>query len=66
VSSGRVSFRARVEYSQNGHTSRLRRNATSTITRSGSNLTLLIHTPFRRRSLENAAVTRTSSSLASR
>jgi hypothetical protein len=52
VSSGRVSFRARVEYPHSGHSSRLRRSATSTRTLFGSNRTFLIHTPFRRRSLK--------------
>lgn len=42
-----------------GQRSRRRHSATSTTTRSGSNTTFLTHTPFRPRSLENAAVTRT-------
>ena len=58
-SSGRVSFRARVAYPHSGQTSRRRRSATSTTIRSGSKRTLLTHTPDRRRSLENAVVTRT-------
>jgi hypothetical protein len=61
-----VSRRARVENSHSGQTSRLRRSATSTTTLPGSNLTFLTHTPVRRRSLENAVVTRTPSSPASR
>jgi hypothetical protein len=46
--------------------SRPPQNQASTTTRPGSNRTARIHTPSNRRSLENAAVTRTSSSLASR
>ena len=65
-STGRVSFRDRVEYPHSGQTSRRRRSATSTTTRSGSKRTFLTHTPGRRRSLENAVVTRTLSLLASR
>ena len=65
-SSGRVSLRAHVEYEHFGHRSFLRRSATSTITRSGSNRTFRTHTPDSRRSLENAVVTRTLSLLASR
>ena len=61
-STGRLSFRARVEYPHSGQTSSRRRSATSTTTRSGSNRTFLTHTPGRRRSLENAVVTRTLSS----
>jgi hypothetical protein len=65
-SSGRVSFRAAVEYPHSGQISRRRLSATSTITLSGSNRTFCTHTPGRRRSLENAVVTRTLSLLASR
>ena len=65
-SSGRVSFRAAVEYPHSGQTSRRRQSATSTITRSGSNRTFLTPPLARRRSLENAVVTRTLSLLASR
>jgi hypothetical protein len=61
-----VSFRAPVEYPHSGQTNFRRRNATSTITRSGSNRTFRTHTPGNRRSLENADVTRTLSLLASR
>ena len=61
-STGRFSFRARVEYPHSGQTSSRRRSATSTTTRSGSKRTFLTHTPGRRRSLENAVVTRTLSS----
>ena len=61
-STGRLSFRDRVEYPHSGQTSSRRRNATSTTTLSGSKRTLLTHTPGRRRSLENAVVTRTLSS----
>jgi hypothetical protein len=66
-STGRLSLRAIVEYPHFGQTSRRRRNATSTTTRSRSKRTFFTSTPLpRRRSLENAAVTRTLSLLASR
>ena len=65
-STGRLSFRARVEYSHNGQRRRRRLSATSTTTASRLKLTFLTHTPVRSRSLENAVVTRTPSLLASR